>query len=200
LVKEETLRKYYIYIHTRFDTREIFYIGKGTGSRWIACSNRNKYWNNIKNKAGGYNAKKIAQNLTNSEACQLEIQLISFYKALGLCKTNLSSGGESGSNGVKPWNYGKKLSKEHTYKCGNAFRGKKRPAHSKFMKEYYKTHPVPAKGKPAHNRRKVKCIDTGKIYSSIRLAAKELNIHSQHISKVCSGKLKTTGGYRFEYI
>lgn len=43
------------------------------------------------------------------------------------------------------------------------------------------------------------CIDTGVVYPSISSASKELNLLSSKISLVCSGKRKTTGGYRFAY-
>ena len=190
--------KFYVYRHIRLDNNTPFYVGKGCRSRHLHKHNRNNYWKNIANKYG-FRAEKVSLNLTSKEACNLEIKLISLYKKLGYCEANISSGGESGTTGVKPWNYGLKLSKEHAYKCGNAFRGKKRPNHSKTLKAYYKTNPAPALGKPAVNRRAVLCVTTGEVFNSITEAAIKLNLYRQHIGKVCSGKLKTTGGYRFTY-
>jgi len=37
-------------------------------------------------------------------------------------------------------------------------------------------------------------------YKSIRSAARELNICQSAITKVCKGKMNTTGGYRWEYV
>ncbi len=45
----------------------------------------------------------------------------------------------------------------------------------------------------------VRCVDTGAIFDSISHAARECGCYPQNISKCCRGKLKTTGGYRWEY-
>lgn len=45
----------------------------------------------------------------------------------------------------------------------------------------------------------VKCIETQKIYESTKQAERETGICHSHISKCCSGKLKTAGGVRWEY-
>lgn len=46
----------------------------------------------------------------------------------------------------------------------------------------------------------VKNIDTGKVFSSIAEAGREMGIDASGISKVCKGKRKTAGGYRWKYI
>ena len=48
--------------------------------------------------------------------------------------------------------------------------------------------------------RKVKCIELNKIYDSLSQASKELNLSHGNISRCCNGKLKTVGGYHFEYV
>jgi hypothetical protein len=47
---------------------------------------------------------------------------------------------------------------------------------------------------------KVKCLETGKVFKSSRIAAKEMSLDNSGISKVCRGEQKTTKGYHFEYI
>lgn len=42
-------------------------------------------------------------------------------------------------------------------------------------------------------------LDTGLIFNSIREAAKYYNLVETHISRVCRGKRKTTGGYKWAY-
>jgi hypothetical protein len=49
------------------------------------------------------------------------------------------------------------------------------------------------------NLKRVRCIDTGQIFSSINEAGKEKGILPTHISSVCRGNRKKTGGLRWEY-
>jgi group I intron endonuclease len=47
--------------------------------------------------------------------------------------------------------------------------------------------------------RKVKCLNNGVEYESVRAAAKELSINESHIPQVCRGKENHVGGYKFTY-
>ncbi len=51
----------------------------------------------------------------------------------------------------------------------------------------------------AVTRRKVINLDTGEIFQSVNAAATRYNIPATHISRVCRGKRKTTGGFHWEY-
>lgn len=51
----------------------------------------------------------------------------------------------------------------------------------------------------AHNR-KVRCVETGQIFESATIAAKEMNLCQSHISAVCRGERKTHGGYHWEVV
>lgn len=55
-------------------------------------------------------------------------------------------------------------------------------------------------GDKHHNSRQVMCIDTGVIYDTLKDAASSINKNTNDIWRVCSGKRKTTGGYRWKYI
>ena len=48
-------------------------------------------------------------------------------------------------------------------------------------------------------KRKVRCVETNKIYESVSMAAKELNLQRPNITHCCQGELKTTGGFHWEY-
>lgn len=72
-----------------------------------------------------------------------------------------------------------KFTEEHKRKIGDALRGEK--------SVWYGT------GK------KVICLETNVIYNSAKWASKELSLDSSSITKVCRGKLKTTGGLHFKY-
>lgn len=45
----------------------------------------------------------------------------------------------------------------------------------------------------------VKCIETNTIYPSVREAARAYNLNPSNISSACRGKIKTSGGYHWEY-
>lgn len=49
-------------------------------------------------------------------------------------------------------------------------------------------------------QRQIICIETGKVFESQAAAAREMNLSNGHINDVLKGRLKTTGGYHFEYI
>jgi hypothetical protein len=49
------------------------------------------------------------------------------------------------------------------------------------------------------NKKAVYCVELNKVFAGINIAAKELSLHHSSISDCCNGKLKTTGGYHFQY-
>jgi len=124
----------YVYKHIRKDTSEVFYIGIGkTKKRMISNNARNNHWKNIVNKVG-FEYKIIEDNLSWTDACELEKQLITEYGRydLGLGPlVNMTDGGD-GTNGIiytKERNekisktltgrVKSKLSKEHIQKIRN---------------------------------------------------------------------------------
>jgi hypothetical protein len=133
--------KYLVYTHSRLDTNEVFYIGKGTTKRMKQKCHRSKYWHNIVNKAGGFKATILAGNLTEQEALNFEVLMIAKSKEAGLKLCNLTKGGD-GISGFKhspeycalqsqrmknrtPWNKGKKTPPEVIEKLRKAKLGKK---------------------------------------------------------------------------
>jgi len=64
----------------------------------------------------------------------------------------------------------------------------------------YKNSPEHQKILVESRKRKVLCIETGKIYSSAKQAAEELNLQRSKISAVCKGKRITTGKLHFKFI
>lgn len=47
--------------------------------------------------------------------------------------------------------------------------------------------------------KKIKCIETGECFNSIKEAAAAKKISAGHIGEVCKGKRKTCGGYHWQY-
>lgn len=50
------------------------------------------------------------------------------------------------------------------------------------------------------NKQKVRCVESGTIYESIRAAGIKTDTNETSICHVCRGKYKTAGGYHWEYI
>lgn len=47
---------------------------------------------------------------------------------------------------------------------------------------------------------KVLCVETGEVFKSIREASLKYNIKETHISRVCRGRRKRTGGFHWRYV
>lgn len=94
-------QRYYVYEYYIVPTKEIFYVGKGTGDRYKTVKGRNKYFTDM------FNSHKCAvrifsKNLTEEEAYQIEylrIQFLRKYTPFRL--TNQTEGGD-GIRGFKP--------------------------------------------------------------------------------------------------
>lgn len=50
------------------------------------------------------------------------------------------------------------------------------------------------------NSKKIRCIETGEIFTSITQASKKLKINRNNISNSCYGNTKNTKGFHFEFI
>ena len=113
---------YYVYAHRKLSDDSVFYVGKGKGYRAWQENGRNAYWSRVAEKHGCY-VDIIFDNLEDSEAYELEVCTIQEYLYFNSKLTNLTDGGEGGSNpspetrikmslkkkGKKPHNFGKTL-------------------------------------------------------------------------------------------
>lgn len=95
---------FYVYEWYNVDTGEIFYVGKGRKDRYKNTKNRNEYFKNYYNKYK-CESRKVKENLTEEESFNLEIELIKEYKKQGMCKCNITDGGEGSTyeKGSKYW-------------------------------------------------------------------------------------------------
>ena len=93
------LQSYMTYAHYRNDTKQIFYIGKGSGNRPFNTSNRSKYWKSVAEKHG-HSVEILAQWNNENDAFLHEEFLISYFKDAGHPLVNASSGGRGGSTGA----------------------------------------------------------------------------------------------------
>lgn len=86
---------YYVYIHKKKDTDQIFYVGKGHGRRAWESIGRSYYWNNVVSKHG-FVVEFLKEGLSELEAYALEKQAIKEYGRFqkGGFLVNLTDGGE----------------------------------------------------------------------------------------------------------
>lgn len=91
-------------------------------------------------------------------------------------------------------NKGKHLSEETKEKIRQANLGKK-------LSPQHKERLYQGSLKAGKNRQKaILCVETGKIYESIKDASVKNNIHHSNIIKVLKGDRKTSGGYSWVYV
>ena len=87
---------FYVYVHKKKTTGEVFYVGKGTGKRAYHKTKRSKFWKNIVEKHG-YVVEFIEVGLQEWYAFELEQNLIAYYGRRDLeegCLVNATEGGE----------------------------------------------------------------------------------------------------------
>lgn len=85
------MNKYYVYIYYVIDTNEVFYVGKGTKNRAFT-GKRNKFCEDMKS-SHEWSVHIIEDNMSESEAFDLEIKLIKEFKNKGRL-TNQTDGGD----------------------------------------------------------------------------------------------------------
>jgi len=121
-----------VYEHIRPDTNAIFYVGKGSHVRANSKHRRNKHWNSVVSKAGGYSVRLVADNLEEDLSFLVEMERIDQLKRIGLKLTNKTDGGEGPSGmrhtdeakrkiaeaqtGEKHWTVGHVFTEEHREK------------------------------------------------------------------------------------
>lgn len=146
----------------------------------------------------------IASGLTEDEGYALEESYIQKYNT-----TDPDHGYNKSTGGKGP--YGCICSEELRRKRSAAVSGERNPMYGKpcvgerrrkiseaHMGMRHTAESI-EKMRRAHSKR-VLCVDTGKIYTSVLEAADAVGAHPQNISAVCCGKQKTCCGYRWEYV
>ena len=192
------------------------------GRGYIDCS---RFYNAIL-KYGWNNFEHIIlyQNLSQDQANTLEEQLIKQYKTQDdRYGYNIKAGGnnkhhtektkikigKANSIALK----GSTWSEHHRQIISKMFSGEGNPFYNKtHSEESRKKMSEARKGlkhlteeqikrlRESHHTVKVINVDTGEVFDSIKDAGLKYNIEPTHITRVCKGKRKTCGGYRWEYV
>lgn len=167
---------FYVYVHRKATTGEIFYVGKGTGYRAYEFG-RNRHWDNTVKKHG-YTVETVETGLQEWYALELEINLIAYHgrKDLGLGKlVNMTDGGdgtsgrkltEEAKNTLRSYMMGKTINMGHTHseatkkKMSESHTGKTiSPEHIAKLTASHKSKPL----SDEHKRRISESIKTDKV-------------------------------------
>lgn len=107
---------YYTYAHYK-PNGEMFYIGNGQGRRAFWGRDRNRYWNNIVAKHGGFTSEILAGWPTEKEAHDHEMFLIDTFRVMGYKLANITKSGE-GVSGLKHSDETKKVLSDRSLSNG----------------------------------------------------------------------------------
>jgi hypothetical protein len=89
-----------VYLHSRKDNNNVFYVGIGSLERAYSKAGRNNWWTKIAKKVG-FNVHVLCKNLTSQEAKLIEIALIRRYKNMGMELCNMTQGGDGRLGGTQ---------------------------------------------------------------------------------------------------
>lgn len=228
MAKPNSTKDFYVYVHRKATTGQVFYVGKGHGKRAFSSLSRNRQWKFIVAKHG-YTVEMVQNNLQEWYAFELEKELIAYYCRENLC--NLTDGGEGQSNPseatrkkmrdnnamknlayrekISVSNSGKKRTEETKKKLSDAHKGKKQSEETKqkrAMKLKGKTRPQHVIDALVKARSvAVKC-SNGLIFTSCTDASRWLIANgnclsrASFVSRAASGKRKAYAGYEWEYL
>jgi group I intron endonuclease len=134
---------------------------------------------------------------------------IDIYNAFGKSGYNMCEGGGNtiGYHHTEEAKRKMSVAKKQMYKGNeNPFFGKKHTPKSKAKMSQTRTGRIITPEWKEHisqgsqSKRKVHNIETDEIFNSIREAADKYGVPPTHITRVCKGKRKRTGGYHWEYV
>lgn len=81
---------FYVYVHKKLGTNEVFYVGKGKKNRAYTTKSRNNHRSNVVNKYGGFDVEIIKSGMTEKESFEFEKKTI---QEIGIEKSHKSDFG-----------------------------------------------------------------------------------------------------------
>lgn len=175
---------YYVYEWIRLDTNEPFYVGKGAGNRWCDLKRgNNHHFNNIV-KTIPVAVNILLGDLEEDEAYEYECWYINEYKYnIGYNLVNLTDGGDNPPHG---WG-----DKNNNYKNYWSLEQKKKASERVINSGLYS-------GENNPRATKIMCVETGEIYSHIKVASDLLKMKNQtSVTIALKSNYKTAYGYHW---
>ena len=192
-------RRFYVYRYIIEDTNEVIYIGKGTGDRYKNITDRNKFFISMY-KTHKCKVQILCNYMTEDEAFDLEKLLISYYRQYTNHRlTNICDGGE-GASGHRWSDEDKRKMSERSQGAANGNYGHK---WTEDMKEALRQKQKASRryiGARNPNSKKVKCIETGEIFSTMSEAAKKYGLkHPSSIWHAMESPTRVAAGLHWEF-
>ena len=190
---------YVVYVHrNKINGKRYVGITNNTSKRWYGKGKHyegSPYFYSAIQKYGwdNFTHEIIVRGLTLNEASEMEQYYIAKYKS---CEKkygyNLTMGGQNA-----PTMLGKHHSEETRQKMrekalGRTIPDEQRQSHSKWMSKNFVGNRNP-------KSRAVRCINTGEVFETQRIAAQEKGVLQSKISLCCQGKRSHTHGLMWEY-
>ena len=130
---------FYVYVHRKKTTGEVFYVGKGKGNRAWSKKGRNDHWNRVAKKYG-FTVEIHTNDIQEWYAFELERELIAYYGRVqdgtGTL-VNYTDGGE-GPSGLDCAKTDKNIYNFYNFKTGETFTGLRIA-----FKKHHKIDPAP---------------------------------------------------------
>lgn len=160
-----------VYRHIRLDKNEPFYIGIGQNRRAYAKNGRNQIWHRIVAKTE-YDVEILFDDVSWDFAVEKEREFISLYGRMDN-KTGILANMTDGGEGI--------VNHKHSEQTKSKMR--KARLGIVFSEEHIKNLSDAHRGKCPSNAKKVKNIETGKNYRSLRFACavEGLNYKTEHV-------------------
>lgn len=202
-------KKFYVYVHIDPRDKSTRYVGKGTGDRaWRLKrrSGKHKSWIKSLESNGLVPKIEIIEYFDlEKDALNKEAELIRHFMAIEPKFCNMIEGGIGCPSGKAHPMFGRKHSKETRCKMSNSSKGKAK------SEEHCKNIGLGHKGRklsPSHIAKRVAkvikpiiCVETGKIFNSVKEASEKTGVDASSIVKICKEKqAKSSKGFTFKYL
>ena len=163
------------------------------------------------NKYGpeAFDVEQIDSAADMDELNQKESYWISFYDCIVPKGYNMCEGGGN----TKGFHHSEDSRRKMSEAKASSYLGESNPffgkAHSEEAKKKMSAkrkgmaHMTPEavqRVRVAHYKAKVKNVETGEVFDSVKEAALKYGLKDTHITRVCKGRRKRTGGFTWEYV
>lgn len=197
---ENNQRRFYVYRYRIIETKEVIYIGKGSGNRYKDVKDRNQFFLSMYN-THNCEVQILCNYMTEEEAFELEKLLISYYRLYSNCRlTNVCDGGQGASGYHMPPERRAQYS-EMNSGAGNGNYGHNWTQQMKDSLSQKQKASGRYVGANNPNSKKVRCIETGEIFLTMSEAAKSCGLkYPSSIWHALEAPHRLAAGYHWEML